>query len=73
MQIPFGLFIAQAGYGQAPYFWQIYLPIPVHRHAGIKVYLPPGPYQQLIPRPQHIIGWYRNMFYRRKGRRNFVE
>ena len=73
MQIPFDLFKSQTGYGQAPYLRQIYLPVPVHRHAGIKVYLPPGPYQQLIPWPQHIIGWHRNMFYRREGRRNFVE
>src|ERR1017187_1279271 len=43
MQIPSGLFIAQTCYGQAPYFWQIYLPVSVHRYAGIKIYLPPGP------------------------------
>src|ERR1017187_10511661 len=60
MQIAFDLRVAQAGHGQGSHLWQIDLPVPVHRHAGIKVDLPPGPYQQLIPWSQHIICWHRN-------------
>jgi hypothetical protein len=51
MQKSFDLLIAQAGYGQTAYLRQVYLPVPVHRYAGINVDFTPSPYQQLVSRP----------------------